>query len=324
MANTKKILLTGAGFTHNFGAPLAANIWSIIFSDIEIQKANKLREVLVNDEDFDYEGIFHAVINDNSYNEEDKATITASMERAYLHIDNLVRNSPLNSTASQVEEHIIKRFKGSFIFTLNQDLFVERLLKKYHPDYELPGVPSKILSKPIDESRFNEFNNDQDITIIENKEFTEWDKIKNTNKIKYVKLHGSFDWHDKQNNSLMVIGRDKEDQLKRHPLLRSYINKFNEVLNKDNVKILIIGYGFNDKHINKALASAQNLGVYIIDPNGPKKWFAKMKNKGEYGDEIISKVRGYFPMTLSTIFPDNNLSQNNTVYWQAVKSAFFD
>lgn len=323
MANIKRILLTGAGFTHNFGTPLASSMWSIIFNDPGLQRVNKLRNMFIDDEDFDYENILYTVINDNSCSEEDKAIITSAIKKAYLYIDSIVRNPSHHSTASQVEEHIIKGFKGSYIFTLNQDLFVERQLKNFVGcGYELPGASSKILGKTIDESQSNEFDDANDIAIIKNEEFDGWGENKNT--VKYVKLHGSFDWRDKENNSLMVIGRDKEIQLNRHSLLRSYINKFNETLNEVNVKILIIGYGFNDKHINKALEGASNLAIYIIDPTNPKKWFNNIRQKGETGKAIISKVRGYFPATLSTIFPDNNFSQNNTVQWQAIKSAFFD
>ena len=40
-----KILLTGAGFTHNFGLPLARHVWGMIFNDPNIQKAKQIREI---------------------------------------------------------------------------------------------------------------------------------------------------------------------------------------------------------------------------------------------------------------------------------------
>lgn len=323
MTNTKRILLTGAGFTHNFGTPLASSIWSIIFNNVNIQISEPLRDLLINDKDFDYENIYHTVNNSDSYTLKDKEIIATAIKKAYLYIDNIVQNPSCVSTATQVENHIIKRFKSSCIFTLNQDLFVERQLHKF-PDTKiiLPGAASKILGKASSNDKFEEA---ADVSLIENKKFTKWDKVgKNRDNILYIKLHGSFDWRDKKKQSIMVIGRDKEEEIKRHSLLQSYLDKFKKILNENKIKILIIGYGFNDQHINRVLSDASNLDIYIIDPTDTRKWFEDIKKKSEFGESIIKKIRGYFPETLENIFPNNDFLNNDTVQWLTIKSAFFE
>lgn len=322
MTNAKRILLTGAGFTHNFGAPLASKIWNTIFNNVNIQKSKPLRDLLINDKDFDYENIYYTVNNGDSYTLEHKKIFATAVKNAYLDIDNIVRNASCMSTATQVEEHIIKRFKSSYIFTLNQDLFVERQLHKF-PDTKiiLPGATSKILGNV---SRNDEFKEADDVSLIENKKFTEWNKSgKNRNNILYIKLHGSFDWRDKEDQSIMIIGRDKEKEIKRHSLLQSYLDKFKEILDENKTKILIIGYGFNDQHINRVLADAPDLDIYIIDPTDKKEWFEKMEKKSKIGENIKNKLRGYHQETLENIFPNNNFLHNSTVQWLNIKSDFF-
>ncbi len=63
----------------------------------------------------------------------------------------------------------------------------------------------------------------------------------------------------------MVIGHAKSEQIKCEPLLNWYFELFNQQLNVTNTKLLVIGYGFNDEHINKAISEVSQLKIYIID-----------------------------------------------------------
>ena len=47
------ILLTGAGFTKNFGGFLASEMWSKIFNTPAIQANKKLRDLLEGNDDFE-------------------------------------------------------------------------------------------------------------------------------------------------------------------------------------------------------------------------------------------------------------------------------
>lgn len=71
MTNFKKnILLTGAGFTANFGAPLAKEMWSKLLNNPKMASLEKIREKLLSD--FDFENVYSEVLNDENISEEEK------------------------------------------------------------------------------------------------------------------------------------------------------------------------------------------------------------------------------------------------------------
>ncbi len=75
------VLLTGAGFTHNFGAPLAAGLWALIFNHRGVQSCSRIRDLMLHD--FDYESIYHAVMTGDEYSEEEKEAVATGVGAAY-------------------------------------------------------------------------------------------------------------------------------------------------------------------------------------------------------------------------------------------------
>ncbi len=63
------ILLTGAGFTHNFGAPLAKGMWAEIFNHPAVQSSPALRELMFDEPN--YKSLYAKVLEDD-YPEQDK------------------------------------------------------------------------------------------------------------------------------------------------------------------------------------------------------------------------------------------------------------
>ena len=66
----------------------------------------------------------------------------------------------------------------------------------------------------------------------------------------YIKLHGSFNWVDQENGALLILGGNKAENIRKHPLLVWYHQKFKEDLTAAGTRLMIIGYSFNDPHIN--------------------------------------------------------------------------
>jgi len=65
----------------------------------------------------------------------------------------------------------------------------------------------------------------------------------------------------------MVIGKNKSEIIAREPLLKWYFELFQKVIAEGSKKILIVGYGFGDQHINQVLADGvekYGLQIYII------------------------------------------------------------
>lgn len=88
----------------------------------------------------------------------------------------------------------------------------------------------------------------------------------------YFKLHGSIAWQTTDGLPLLVIGRDKVSTIKQHPILQWSFGKFQEFLARPNTRLMVIGYGFGDDHINDAIVSAHQKGslklMYLLHPLG--------------------------------------------------------
>ena len=124
-----RVLLTGAGFTHNFGAPLASEMSDLIFNNPLIQSNQILKEKLQYN--FDYESIYHEVMSEGEDHSEKKILLQEAVEEAYRQVDQRIINSPLSQTNFDMFSEMISRFQrrregSGYIFTLNQDLYFER------------------------------------------------------------------------------------------------------------------------------------------------------------------------------------------------------
>ena len=87
----------------------------------------------------------------------------------------------------------------------------------------------------------------------------------------YYKLHGSSNWLTNTDERLLILGGNKENEISQNPLLHWYHKNFTRYLSKAATRLMVIGYGFNDRHINQALLRAgqtANLGLFIVDPCG--------------------------------------------------------
>ncbi len=72
-------------------------------------------------------------------------------------------------------------------------------------------------------------------------------------------------------------------------------------------QLLIIGYGFNDEHINAMLRDAirdHSLTLHILNRVTPDRFMKEINDK-PYGEEISEGICGYFPYTFEQLFPPN-------------------
>ncbi|HEX4167382.1 MAG TPA: hypothetical protein VHZ55_18100, partial [Bryobacteraceae bacterium] len=94
-----RILLTGAGFTKNFGGPLAKELWSIIFTSPSLDVAPRVREILRRD--FDFESAYNTVIREpepladlfdrGASLEPQRQALRKAVTEAYEYVDEKVR-----------------------------------------------------------------------------------------------------------------------------------------------------------------------------------------------------------------------------------------
>jgi hypothetical protein len=259
------ILLPGAGFSRNWGGPLASDIFSSLLSDTGIDEHT--RNLL-----FDSRGAFEQVLADLqlSTDPEDKkrhdALITAvagifnGMNNTFMHMKFEFEDPPQVPYSLQ---SFLSRFHA--IFTLNQDALIER---HYAPvvggalnwgRLHLPGVKYMhgFVPSGAKQDRFAMMEpNPSDFTMP-------------TTVQPYVKLHGSVNWMESNvGQRLLIMGGQKAVSIGRYPILTWYHDEFRKMLLRPSARLMVIGYSFSDAHINDAIADGLKAGLklYVVDP----------------------------------------------------------
>jgi len=333
----KRILLTGAGFTKNFGGFLAAEMWTHIFNNPKVQKNEVLRNRLMYD--YDYERVYESMIEQTCVTSSDEDTrkkgckiLDDAISNAYFKLDEIIRKWVYRNDAPHPVNHygldaFLDKFAGNektgkgFIFTLNQDLFFER---KYinGQRFIYPRVKYRYqLNDSI--KRDSPLPNKMYITIssqeISNEER---EKELKTGNAFYIKLHGSFNWRNSDQQQLIITGQSKTRKIKTVGLLNWYWDILREVLNQGDVKLLIIGYGFRDIHLNKLIEQAifeKNLRIYIISPDDISS-VRSIAKQYQFKRALEKGLSGYFQSDLLGLFPSD---QSKTQLLQDIESYFF-
>ncbi len=122
----------------------------------------------------------------------------------------------------------------------------------------------------------------------------------------------------------MVIGRGKTEQINNEPLLRFYFDTFKEVLSQDKRRLLVIGYGFGDEHINSVISNAvknHGLKIYILSPESPKSFKEKLCDGCGKSKDIINiwnGVSGYFQCVEDVLLKDTYGNQSEKEHFYNV------
>jgi hypothetical protein len=297
------VLFTGAGFSKPFGGYLASEMWSLVLNQPEILDCERLHELLL--QDLNYERVYDTVLFSGDFSKLEQDAFTASLQSAYRELDEAVRSKP---QAIATLNSFLRRFAGSgsergFVFTLNQDLLLERF---YRGDnlMQTPGFghPDWFTS------RFQTADPPPEMALPSRSRVEKtcdgfWSKGQNGDFV-YIKLHGSYGWKFADGSNGMAIGYSKSKVIEKEPLLQWYLKLFKDVIERPRQKLIIIGYGFGDEHINNLLADAVNLKrgleIHIVSPHEPKEMQNMLtpvngfgRSPAPRGAEIWSGVYGY-------------------------------
>jgi hypothetical protein len=310
----KAILLTGAGFTHNFGGYLARDMWAQIFSQEAVRRHATVQRAMRNS--FNFETAYDEILY-GQFSEAEKNGIIEGVTAAFADLDEIVKG--FTETASPISlnslARFIERFAGTpsnpgYVFTLNQDLFFERQLPLDGILAALPGLQAK------QEDRFNRNTFRQraldsirlqlpDLGAVQR---FEAEHPKRSPHLMYVKLHGSTDWLSHDGASRPVIGRQKTRLIEQEPLLTWYSRLFQRAVTMPtNRKLLAVGYGFEDPHINEVLRVAcadHGLKFCVVDPAPPEHLWQKLRN---WSDQSWRGWAGYYRCTLPDLFGRSGL-----------------
>lgn len=321
----KTLLLTGAGFTANFGGYLARDMAKRILSHPEVKKFPKLQDLIWSpDFDSNYEKIYTTVLNDSKYNEDEKSAIKVGVEQAYRDMDHVARNYLASGLQKEhINHHGLNQLLGSFagsnggergaIFTLNQDLFLERFNGYRSPMMSQLSQQLQHSGKELESaSHINLPKTEEEVREYEAK------TMENTNDLFYFKLHGSYGWQSSRKvGSQMIIGGDKEKDIEDEPLLNWYFNFFQKALFRDGVNLLIVGYSFNDQHINNLLKRAVkecDLKFHIISTANERDLRAKLM-----AEDLRRGCENIFSKPFKDIFPED---QSRTQDYEDIQKIF--
>lgn len=317
------ILLTGAGFTKNFGGFLGSEMWAQIFNDPEIQNNEHLRSPL--QEDYDFESVYSSVMTGN-FSDEDKNIMKRVVERAYKNLDDAIKDWVFTETSPYPVNwygwgKLTNLFVGQgdekgLFFTLNQDIFIERRC-----GHRPPGAP--FFPPELYNGHCRDFTPDKFVTLPNEDATVKAEQaFRDHAGLAYIKLHGSYGWRSSDGLNQMVIGKNKSELIEKEPLLRWYFELFKKAIAEGNKKILIVGYGFGDQHINTILVEGvekYGLKIYIISTRPPADLKQHFDRGGHvYALPILRGLRGYYQQELKQIFPSN---QEETVHFKQIREA---
>ena len=299
------VLLLGAGFSKNWNGWLTDEVFEYLLGRRAIAEDQELTQILWNHNQSGngFEGALEEVQQAHRQNpqmhqrrlEVFQSAVTqmlddmngAFFDRGNLEFENV---APLKVTT------FLSRFDA--IFTLNQDLLIEHgykdqtdislLTPRRWDGMYLPGM-QRI---PAQESLYsNSWARSAWIPLPEN-EFRIERHVQ-----PYFKLHGSSNWRSAAGSPILVMGGQKAYQIGLHPVLRWYAREFESALLSGGVRLMAIGYGFRDLHINELIiraATEAGLRMFVVAPDGAN--LAMSLNPTRRGNQIIC------PTSLEEVF----------------------
>jgi hypothetical protein len=266
MPNT--ILLLGAGFSRNWGGLVANQVSNDLMA--RLQSNAQLTSMLNR---MNFEDTLTRVQGDylHSRTPENEQRLKLFQDALSSMFDRMNKQFQLqqfefSNEVSRSFQKFLVRFDA--IFTLNQDMLLEIHYRNdnaalWHGNrwqgWQMPGLRPLPLADPMDRT------------------LAKWRPEEpfqsNATMQPYYKLHGSTGWVTADGQRLLVIGRDKTGIIGRHPILRWTYQRFEEYLRRPETRLMVIGYGFGDEHINQSLIDAHEARLltlmYLIHPSGP-------------------------------------------------------
>ena len=300
---TAHLLLTGAGFTYNWGGWLAKELEGDLLGRLASSPA--LQRLVQNAPNFE-EALDTAR---RSFANDQVRVLETTVKDSFQAM-----NGALAERFSMFlggKEHIVDfltRFDS--IFTLNQDLLFEihynalRKGSRWKGTYYPGIIPSMLPAPTLPPDKGEVLRRARRVGSIGAAERSQQP---------IYKLHGSVDWAD-DSGDLFVVGGGKESYIESKPLLVEYFKAFRERLLAPNTRLMVIGYGWSDDHVNRVIFDAaksnHSLGLFHINPSGRD---AILGPRGEpiarYSTSMVAPLKciGESRRALTTTFGGDNL-----------------
>lgn len=269
-------LLIGAGFSRNWGGWLATEAFEYLLGCPEITCDQTLSKLLWRHQP---QGGFESALAElqSAYSRDPGATEAAltGLQAAITQMFKDMNKALMEINAWEFQQHVegqVSTFLTRFdaIFSLNQDVLLEH---HYINDNislvsngrwvgaQLPGMrrvpPQEAIHSaswarstwhPEEENAFTVDGSCQPI----------------------FKLHGSSNWRHSDGRPMLIMGGAKARKIGQTPILNWYAQMFEDYLSEQPSRLMAIGYGFRDDHINAVIRSSveQGLKLFVIAPEG--------------------------------------------------------
>jgi|SRR5450631_3226968 len=284
-----RIILTGAGFTKPWGGYLASELWSVIVSHPALRAAPETDMDLHDQLNFE-ETLARVQAEPETFRKENgEAILWRAVLEAFAVMDSRIARWSIEDQHTVLGDLIrdLAATAGSsttFFFTLNQDLFVERTI---------PGCDGTLPPLVVPQgggalTPGDPFGGPTKVVVPVVFDPVPFRAIKG--RPGYIKLHGSMNWRA-GHSDLVVLGGAKAEAIARFPILRMNNAIFRRALREKNARLLVVGYGFGDKHINEpinqAAAARNGLAIWVVDPRDPREVKHAMRNHSSLWPSVV-------------------------------------
>ena len=270
------ILLLGAGFSRNWGGWLASEAFEYLLGCPEIMQDARLRDLLWKHQPSGgFENALAELQAEYQRNQHANKPQLIAFQSAVIRMFNDMNRAFLEITDWEFQNfkaRMVSTFLTRFdaIFTLNQDVLVEHYYfngnialsdARRWAGAQIPGMSRTPSQEPL---HANSWARSTWVPLPEN-EF----KVEIQSQ-PFFKLHGSSNWASPSGDPLLVMGGAKAMEVAQNKILKWYAQQFDEYLAKPSARLMVIGYGFRDQHINDAIKRAMDRGLqmFIIAPEG--------------------------------------------------------
>jgi hypothetical protein len=274
------LLLTGAGFSHNWGGYLASEAFEFLLSVTDAD--DDLRSLLWSGHQagLGFEDTLAKLQREyesewTAQREQDLRNLLSAVQRMFGSMTLAFSQTPFEPQLTDPKLGGVVKFLSKFdaIFTLNQDTLLEQ---QYFPLAGQDDFPQSLQSpgyiaayrpgivRALDNSTYGPLANRIEL-------YKPDENLMPLPRLQpYIKLHGSIDIKQSDREIMLVIGGNKADSIAQQPLLKWYHEMFQARLRSQGARLMIIGYSFGDHHINQMIFSGVEAGlkIFIIDPNG--------------------------------------------------------
>lgn len=265
-------LLTGAGFSRNWGGWLASEAFEYLLGRPELAEREGLRRLLWNAQS---KGGFEDVLadlqvatagGDGRAAEDLKVlsdAVTAMFDDMNAGYEARAEWEFSNDVACSVSR-FLTRFEA--IFTLNQDLLVECHYLERSPNLRRPDRWDGVATPGVEPGQATASIIGRRWRVLSPDQFKTQSRIQ-----PYFKLHGSSNWSGPDGAPTLIVGGNKSKAILGTPILKWYQEEFEKHLFSGSARLMVMGYGFHDGHINDLIIKAirdHGLRMFNVSPEG--------------------------------------------------------